>query len=215
MANYGARNGEEQSGEKCPPGLHRAALVGMFDLGNQPGFTAEDSPQQKVALVWQVDRADSKGRPFTMLDTVASYLSGPTAKKKSKFAERVEALIARPLTEDDLRVGVDDSMLLGKSAQLFVAPPGEGGKWPKIVQVIGLLGNPPMGGLTLMGEGSMPKHVEAFVVKARGKAVGGWKAPRADQAPTPTPPNKSAPAATQGCALPSHGTAADGTPLPF
>lgn len=215
MAIYGARNGDEQSGEKCPPGLHKAVLVGMFDVGNQPGFKAEDSPQHKVALVWQMGVYDSKGRAFQMIDSLAPYISAPSAKKKSKFAERVEALIARPLTEDDLRVGVDDSMLLGKSAQLFVAPPGEGGKWPKIVQVIGLLGNPPMGGLTLMGEGSMPKHVEAFVVKARGKAVGGWKAPRADQAPTPTPPNKSAVAGAQGGALPSHGTAADGTPLPF
>lgn len=198
MAIYGSRNNDENTGEKCPPGLYRAALIGMFDVGNQPGFKPEDSPQHKVVLVWQIDKADSKGRPFQMFDPVAAFLSSPGAKKKSKFAERVEALIGATLTDEQARAGVDDSMLLGRSVQVFVAPPSGDSKWPKIGQVIGLLGNPPLVGITPVTEATWPKHVESFVTKARAKAVGGWKAPRADQPPTPTPPNKSAVAGAQG-----------------
>ncbi len=192
MAIYGARSGEDSGGEKCPPGMHRAALVGMFDVGNQPGFKAGDSPMHKVVLVWEMEPRDTKGRPFQMIDSLASYLSAPTAKKKSKFAERVEALLARPLTEDECKTGVDDTLLMGKSCQLFIAPPGPDSKWPKIVQAIGLLGRPPLTGVTVLSDGALPKHIEAFLTKARAKAVGGWKAT------TPTPPNKSAVAGAQG-----------------
>ncbi len=206
MAIYGARGGEESSGEKCPPGMHRAALVGMFDVGNQPGFKAEDSPMHKVVLVWEMEARDTKGRPFQMIDSLASYLSAPTAKKKSKFAERVEALLARPLTEDECKNGVDDSLLMGKSCQLFIAPPAGDSKWPKIVQAIGLMGKPPMTGVTVLSDSALPKHIDAFVTKARAKAVGGWKPP------TPTPANKSAPAPVQGGALPSQEKADDDIP---
>jgi hypothetical protein len=192
MAIYGARSGEDGGGEKCPPGMHRAQLVGMFDVGNQPGFKAGDSPMHKVVLVWELEPRDTKGRAFQMIDSLASYLSAPTAKKKSKFAERIEALLARPLTEDECKMGVDDSLLMGKFCQLFIAPPGPDSKWPKIVQAIGLLGRAPLTGAALLNEADLPKHVEAFLTKARAKAVGGWKPP------TPTTPNKSAVAGTQG-----------------
>jgi hypothetical protein len=178
--------------------MHRAVLVGMFDVGNQPGYKPGDSPMHKVVLVWEMEPRDTKGRAFQMIDSLASYLSAPTAKKKSKFAERVEALLARPLTEDECKTGVDDSLLMGKSCQLFIAPPGPDSKWPKIVQAIGLLGRPPMTGVAVMSEGALPKHVEAFLSKARAKAVGGWKPP------TPAAPPNPAVAGAQGGALPSR-----------
>lgn len=196
MAIYGARSGDDGGGEKCPAGMHRATLVGMFDVGNQPGFKAGDSPMHKVVLVWEMEPRDTKGRPFQMIDSLASYLSAPTAKKKSKFAERVEALLGRPLTEDECKTGVDDSLLLGKSCQLFVSPPSGDSKWPKIVQAIGLLGRDPMIGAKVLVEGDLPKHIDAFVTKSRAKAVGGWKAP------SPTPTAKPAVAASQGPSRP-------------
>lgn len=198
MATYGRRDPSDGGGggEKCPPGLYRAALVGLFDLGNQPGFKPEDSPQHKVLMVWQMDKADSKGRPFTLFDSVAAYISRPGDKKKSKFAERIEALIGAPLLDEDAENGVDDAVLLGKTCQLFIAP--SDGKYAKIGQAMGLMGQPPMAGITVLTEETMPKHVASFVAKARAKAVGGWKAP------TATPAAKSAPAASQGGALPSQ-----------
>lgn len=197
MAMYGRRDPSDGGGgEKCPPGLYRAALIGLFDLGNQPGFKPEDSPQHKVVLIWQMDKSDSKGRPFTLFDSVAAYISRPGDKKKSKFAERVEALLETTLLDEDAENGVDDAILLGKTCQLFIAP--SEGKYAKIGQAMGLMGNPPMAGITVITEETMPKHVASFVAKARAKAVGGWKPPQA------TPTNKSAPAASQGGALPSH-----------
>jgi hypothetical protein len=199
MATYGARGSDGGGGEKCPPGMHRAVLVGMFDVGNQPGFKAGDSPMHKVVLVWELEPRDTKGRAFQMIDSVASYLSAPTAKKKSKFAERVEALLARPLTEDECKVGVDDSLLVGKSCQLIVAPPGPDSEWPKILQAVGLLGKPSLTGAAILSDAALPKHVEAFLTKARAKAVGGWKPP------TPPPPNKSAVAGTSAVSDPTQG----------
>ena len=213
MAMYGQREAREGSGETCPPGCYRAALIGLFDLGNQPGFKPEDSPQHKVVMIWQVDATDSKGRQFTMFDPVAAYISAPGDKKKSKFAERIEALLGTPLLEEDALRGVDDKAILGKSCQIVVAP--SGGKYPKVNTAFGLMGKPPMAGITVLTEETMPKHVAGFVTKARAKAVGGWKPP------SPTPTAKSAATAAGGGALPSQekpewpAPGSDGSGIPF
>lgn len=190
-------NGQsESSGEKCPPGLYRATLVTVFDVGMQPGFTSADSPSHKVVLWWEIDKRDSKGRRFTIPQNVACWLS----TKPSKFAKAIGALIGRALTEAECKEGVDDALFVGKSAMVYVAPPGEGSKWPKIDSVMPLGEQPWMPPESKDSDANPPKLIK----DQRSKAVGGWKAPRADQAPSPTPPAKSAPGAAQGGALPSQ-----------
>jgi hypothetical protein len=180
----------ESSGEKCPPGLYRATLVTVFDVGRQPGFTAADDPAHKVVLWWEIDKRDSKGRRFTIPQNVACWLS----TKPSKFSKAIGALIGRPLTEAECKEGVDDTLFVGKSAMVYVAPPGEGSKWPKIDSVMPLGDGAWMPPESKDSEANVPKLVK----DQRAKAVGGWKPP------TPTPANKSAPAGAQWGALPSR-----------
>lgn len=188
----------ESSGEKCPPGLYRATLAAVFDVGMQPGFTSADSPSHKVVLWWEIDKRDSKGKRFTIPQNVACWLS----TKPSKFAKAIGALIGRPLTEAECKDGVDDTLFVKKSAMVYVAPPGEGSKWPKIDSVMPLGDQPWMPPESRDSEANPPKLVK----DQREKAVGGWKPP------SPTPTAKSAPAASQGGALPSQ---ADPSAPPF
>ena len=165
--------------------------VGVFDIGNQPGFKPGDQPSHKVVLAWEIDKTDTKGKRFTIFDNLAAWLS----TKPSKFSERVGALVGRPLTEQECKDGVDDALFVGKTAMVFIVPPSKEGKWPKIDRALPLQqGMSPMPPSAMLTEANVPK----LIVTMRGKAVGGWKPP------TPTPPNKSAVAGTQGGALPSR-----------
>ena len=188
MRYGGSQN--ESSGEKCPSGLYRATLVTVFDVGRQPGFTSADDPMHKVVLWWEIDKRDSKGRRFTIPQNVACWLS----TKPSKFSKVIGALRGKALTEDECKNGIEDTEFIGKSAMVYVSPPGEGSKWPKIDSVMPIGDGAWMPPECKDSEANPPKIVKDM----RGKAVGGWKPP------TPTPPNKSAVAATQGPSLPSR-----------
>ncbi len=178
-------------GEKCPAGFHVAVLAAAYDIGRQKkSYAGDEKIMHQVILVWEVDKRDSKGRRFTLTDYVTA-----STNEKSGLTKRLTALLARTPTEADY----DTDVVIGKCAYLMIKAPDNPEGWPRIDNLTPL----PPGFQPIKAE-FKPDPVPKYVENARAKAVGGWKAPRADQPQTPTPPNKSAPAGAQGGALPSR-----------
>lgn len=179
------------SGEKPPPGFHVAVLAAVYDIGKQKKeYAGEAKIQHQIVMVWEIDKRDSKGRRFTLADYVTA-----STHEKAGLRKRIAALLGREPYEDDF----DTDVVVGKSVYLMLKPPAKEDGWPRIDTMVPL----PPGFQPIKAEFAADP-VPKYVVTAREKAVGGWRAPRADQAPTPTPPNKSAPAGAGGGALPSE-----------
>lgn len=173
------------SGEKPPAGFHVAVLAGVYDIGRQKKeFAGESKIQHQVVMVWEIDKRDTKGRRFTLAD----YVTASTHEKSGMY-KRIAALVGRTPKDEDF----DTSMVVGRSVYMMLKEPAKDGGWPRIDTMVPL---PP--GMTSLLPEFKEDPIPKYVTTAREKAVGGWKAP------TPTPPNKSAPAPAQGGALPSR-----------
>lgn len=172
----GYSNSGGGGGEKCPPGGYVAVLAACYDIGRQErAFKDEKKVAHQVILVWEVDKRDSKGRRFTMID----YVTASTNEKSGMF-KRVGALIGRPPTDDDF----DDSRLVGRCCYVMVSPPRVADGWPRLGEFIPL----PNGMSPIKAEFN-PEPTPRYVENARAKAVGGWKAP-----PATAPASISSPA---------------------
>ncbi len=116
----------ESVGEKPPPGTYPAILVGVWDLGIQPGW-GDKPAAQKVALAWETVKRNTKGAPFVIYEALkaSSYHLAPVAK-------RFVALAGRAVTTEEEDKGFDLDPYVGKAVLLNVVPPGEDGGWPKI-----------------------------------------------------------------------------------
>lgn len=111
------KGGSDDGGsfEKPPTGWSVGVLCGVYDLGvrETPGSTF--GPKHQVCLWWELHRKDSSGKAFGLRDVVtASTFEG------SHLSSRIEALIGRPMTDDE-REGFDPRPLIGKRARLLLA----------------------------------------------------------------------------------------------
>mgnify|MGYP001608709555 CR=1 FL=1 len=126
----------EMTGERCPTGVQPAVLVAVYDIGLQAGF--EGKIQPKIVLWWESSQRDTKGRPFTLPDTVTA-----SSNEKATLTARYGALMGKPPTEAECEEGFDMDLCIGKCCLLNVVPPKKQGGWPRIDSVMPLpLGMP-------------------------------------------------------------------------
>ncbi len=153
----------EQSGEKCNPGTMPAVLAAVFDVGlHRTSFDGEEKTQHKVALMWEVDDRDTKGRRFTLFQVVTN-----SSNEKANLTKIVGALMGRAPTEAECEEGFDMDPLIGTTCLVQVAPPREGKKWPYIENVMPL----PRGMNRLVVETDVMGDDPGFVKMMREKAV--------------------------------------------
>lgn len=171
--------------EQPPVGKFKAVLAAIYDVGFQSDFDKSKAPKHKLAMVWELECRDAKGRRFVIVEKV-NVSSHPESVLASRFA----ALNDREPTETEIVEGFDDAMMVGKSCIVKtmrnVANP-KGKTYIKAVSEI-MDGSP---GLRVEGDYTTPPKLVTWMLE---NAVD----------PTPTPPNKSAVAASQEGALPSR-----------
>lgn len=112
-------------------GNHFARLVGMVDLGEQPGFEykgKEVGPQYKVNFIYElVNSLMEDGRPhWVSEDFKVSNWIGKNGGFDSTMMSRVKAIDVA----DDSNMGDDLTKLLGKPCMVTVAMTESG--WPKV-----------------------------------------------------------------------------------
>ena len=95
----------------CPEGLHQAVCVDVVDLGVVKGQFGE---KHKVAIRWQVDVTDERGRRYELSKWYTLSLH-----EKANLRKDLECWRGRKFTEEELK-GFDLEKLLGANCQLQV-----------------------------------------------------------------------------------------------
>lgn len=180
-------SGSDGPKDKCPAGEYPAVLVGISDIGYQPSpFKNEDGSEQikrQLILTWEVDKRDTKGRRFHLLEYVTA-----SSNPKSGMAARWKAMMGRAPTDAECDAGFEDTAMLGRCVYLYVEDPKKEGGFPRISQIVPLpKAVPPITAETMLDPNDPPPYVR----KAREKAVekptykAKEKAPAADGSDVP------------------------------
>lgn len=154
----------ESVGEKCPAGVQVAVLAAVDDVGYQEGF--QGKVQRKMVLTWETQHRTTKGRQFVLFQTVTN-----STHEKSTMFKYVGTLLGRKMTEAEQKDGIDDTLLVGKCAQILVQPSEREGGWPYIDNVMPLV--PGQGGIKAEGDYSQPSR---FVTKLKANQIPADKA---------------------------------------
>lgn len=121
--------GGENIGERCPPGVHAAVLVGVYDVGAQEGF--QGKIQRKVVFAWEVSARDTKGRNFVLFERLTN-----SSHEKSTMVKRFGSLVGRAPTAEESKDGFDDALMVGKSCLVNVVASDKEDGWPYIDNVM-------------------------------------------------------------------------------
>ena len=115
----GDQGGGGKSFPKAPPGLVVAVCAAIYDIGVQTKeWQGETKQSRQVAIVWELDKQDPEGRPFTMVDAMAN-----STHKKARLYSIITALTGTALEEFE---ELDTEMVIGKSAMLLIAESDKG-----------------------------------------------------------------------------------------
>jgi len=122
-----ARKTESTVREQPRQGTHVARLLGIVEMGHQPGFIYEG---KKVESEWKleftyelVDHLMEDGRPFVVSEDLTN--KDWEDKKTGKSCTLVAR--AKSMLNEDYRKGVDDmSVLLGQACMVSVTPNAKG-----------------------------------------------------------------------------------------
>jgi hypothetical protein len=116
----------EKSGkkfEKPDAGVFLGTIIDVVDLGlvasKNPQFP---DPQLRMRIVWVLDKLDSEGKPYRIIEQPTQKFSdGGNGTKKSRLYEICEGVLgtAPPVPFDP------ETVLLGRSNALFLAKEGE------------------------------------------------------------------------------------------
>ena len=108
--------------EKPEAGIFVGTIIDVVDLGLVPSKNPKfPDPQVRIRIVWVLDKNDSEGRPYRIIEQPTAKLSdGGNATKKSRLYEICEGVFqtAPP-------VPFESENLMGRSNRLFLAKEGE------------------------------------------------------------------------------------------
>jgi hypothetical protein len=97
----------------APEGVHRAACIGLYDLGTQSG--GQYGPKPKILIQWElIDEPMDDGRPFVVSQRYTLSLS-----EKSLLRPMLESWRGRAFTVEELKA-FDLFTVLGKPCQVQV-----------------------------------------------------------------------------------------------
>ena len=115
----------EKSGkkfEKPDAGIFIGTIIDVVDLGLVPSKNPKfPDPQVRIRIVWVLDKNDSEGQPYRIIEQPTAKLSdGGNNTKKSRLFEICEGVFqtAPP-------VPFNSENLIGRSNRLFLAKEGE------------------------------------------------------------------------------------------
>ena len=137
---HGTGGSEDGGGFETPEvGKYTAMLTGVVDMGERENsFEAtRGNPgkmQPNLVLVWTLDARDSKGKRFQQYDWLVA-----STFHKSKYSERVAALLDGHSLNDSEREGFNPACLLGRFVKMTiddVKKDGTKAKNPYISRVI-------------------------------------------------------------------------------
>lgn len=186
----------DQVGERITAGTHPAVLAAVYDLGvrQHPKF----GPRHECCLWWETGTRDSQGRQFGVRDVVGANLS-----PKGWLAKRVAALLGRPLTQEEVRAGVDLGVLVGRGCLITLeAPRTNPAGYPLVVGAVPLM--PGMAAPVAEGDYSVPPGFVRRVLEGGGAAAPQpTQQPQARPAAAPQAPATGAPGVAQARPAPA------------
>lgn len=179
----GGYSEQDMDYERCGPGVIPAVLAAIYDVGLQSVvFDGKPKTQAKVALMWEVETRDTKGRRFTVFQVLTN-----SSNEKATMTRVVGALMGRVPTGKECENGFDMDPLIGVTCLVQVEPPHEGKKWPYISNVMPM----PKGMTQLVVEADVSGEDPRFVTMLLAKAVEpAFPPPARVAAPPATPPGK-------------------------
>jgi hypothetical protein len=104
--------------EQPKPGIYLGTVIDVVDLGLIQG---QNGPYAALRIFWVLDKNDSKGYPFKIMQTAPAVISSASSKKKS----RLTLLASKVLGTDFSGKTFDSELLMGRSNQLCVEQNGE------------------------------------------------------------------------------------------
>ena len=115
------RKSDSKPREQAPEGNHTARLLGITDLGHQPGFIwmGKDIPSAwKYELTYELVNTEMEdGRPFVISEEIKQNFSeNPKTKKRSNLMARARSLMG----QDYMKVESDVSVMLGQPCSVTV-----------------------------------------------------------------------------------------------
>lgn len=179
---------EKKPFEQPDAGVFAGTIIDVVDLGLvKSTYNGETTEQQKIQVIWVLDKSDSQGRPFRIQAMYNANINmNPKSGKKSRLYELIEQIFG---TSPSLEF--ESESLIGRSNQLFLVKETNATSNKVYTNIKGLLP---------LNQGQVgPKAPADFVrAKDRKQQTGGQT-----QAAKPavTPAVAAAPATTQ---LPSN-----------
>lgn len=102
--------------ELLPAGRYEGVLISLIDLGTQPG--GQYAPRRKILLGLELQRRGKVLRRDDGEPVVRSLTRTLSLFERSKLRPDVEALLGRPLTEDEADGDLDLSTLIGRACSV-------------------------------------------------------------------------------------------------
>lgn len=107
--------------EKPDAGVFGGTIVDIVDLGMVANKNPEFAPSLRVRIIWVLDKNDSEGKPYRIMEQPTQKLSDGSGKfRKSRLYEIVEGVTGQAPS-----FPFDPETLLGRSNNLFLAKEGE------------------------------------------------------------------------------------------
>lgn len=152
-------------------GAYNGIVVDVSEMYNVPG---KFGARNKVRIIWVLDKADSKGKPYRVMEQVNA-----TINEKGRLYEIAKGVLGAPPP-----VRFDTESLIGRSNQLFiVVETGTDGK--QYAHVKGILPLPP---------GVTPPAIPADFVRAKDRTQQGTAAAVGNTQSVPQTAAQAAPA---------------------
>jgi hypothetical protein len=108
--------------EKPDAGVFLGTIIDVIDLGLVPSKNPKfPDPQYRVRIVWVLDKNDSEGKPYCIIEQPTAKLSdGGGGTKKSRLYEICEGVFGTAPP-----VPFESENLIGRSNTLFLAKEGD------------------------------------------------------------------------------------------
>jgi len=110
---------ESKQFEKPDSGLFLGTIIDVVDLGLVPSKNPKfPEPKVRIRIVWVLDKLDSKGKPYRIVEQPTASLTDKP--KKSRLYEICEGVFGSAPP-----VPFDSELLIGRSNGLFITREGE------------------------------------------------------------------------------------------
>ena len=112
------KQSEKKLFEQPDAGLFLGTIIDVIDLGLvKTNFNGQEREDQKIQVVWVLDKNDKEGRPFQVRSAPlnANINMNPKSGKKSRLYELIEQVFQQPPTLE-----FESESFLGRSNQLFL-----------------------------------------------------------------------------------------------